>query len=111
MKNKLLSVIYMLSRYFLYGFLIQLMVFNLVFATEVNGQYKSIDEVSISFQKENYSLGQFFSQVEKQTTFKFSFDKKDIEISKSVSFPKHRNCRTIFAGGGKANPIEFSSDQ
>lgn len=85
MKNKLLSVIYMFSRYFLYGFLIQLMVFNLVFATEVNGQYKSIDEVSISFQKENYSLGQFFSQVEKQTPFKFSFDRKDIETSKSIA--------------------------
>ena len=85
MKNKLLSVIYMLSRYFLYGFVIQLMVFNLVFATEVNGQYKSIDEVSISFQKENYSLGQFFSQVEKQTSFRFSFDKKDIETSRSIT--------------------------
>lgn len=84
MKNKLLSVIYMLSRYFLYGFLVHLMVFNLVFATEVNGQYKAIDEVNISFQKENYSLGQFFSQVERQTAFKFSFDKKDIETSKSV---------------------------
>lgn len=85
MKNKLLSVIYMLSRYFLYGFLIQLMVFNLVIATEVNGQYKSIDEVSISFQKENYSLGQFFSQVEKQTSFKFSFDRRDIETSKAIA--------------------------
>ncbi|WP_228779969.1 SusC/RagA family TonB-linked outer membrane protein [Aquiflexum lacus] len=85
MKNKLLSVIYMFSRYFLYGFIVQLMVFNLVFATEVNGQYKSIEEVNISFQKENYSLGQFFSQVEKQTTFKFSFDKKDIETSKPIS--------------------------
>lgn len=85
MKNKLLSVIHMLSRYFLYGFVIQLMVFNLVFATEVNGQYKSIDEVSISFQKENYSLGQFFSQVEKQTPFRFSFDRKDIETSRSIA--------------------------
>lgn len=84
MKNKLLSVIYMLSRYFLYGFVIQLMVFNLVFASEANGQYKSIDEVSISFQKENYSLGQFFSQVEKQTSFKFSFDRKDVVSSRPI---------------------------
>ncbi len=85
MKNKLHSIIYMLSRYFLYGFVIQLMVFNLVFANEAKGQYKSIDEVNISFQKENYSLGQFLSQVEKQTTFRFSFDRKDIETSKSIS--------------------------
>lgn len=85
MKNKLLRTIYMLSRYFLYGLIVQLIVFNFVLANEAKGQYKSIDEVNISFQKENYSLGQFFSQVEKQTSFKFSFDRKQVEISKQLT--------------------------
>jgi TonB-linked SusC/RagA family outer membrane protein len=81
MKNNLQKIIYMLSKFFLYGFIVQLLVFNFCFATSANGQYKSIDEVSINLQKTTYSLGQFFKQIEGQTSFKFSFDKRDVDAS------------------------------
>jgi TonB-dependent starch-binding outer membrane protein SusC len=84
MKNNLQKIIYMLSKFFLYGFIVQLLVFNFCFATNANGQYKSIDEVSVNIQKQSLNLGQFFKLIEGQTQFKFSFDKRDVDASSPV---------------------------
>nr|MBI1232369.1 SusC/RagA family TonB-linked outer membrane protein [Cytophagales bacterium] len=69
----------MLSRYFLYGFVVQLLIFNFVLAVNVNGQYKSISDVRVKLDRETLTLDQFFGIIQKQTQFKFSFDQKDID--------------------------------
>ncbi len=85
MKNKLLKTICMLSKYFLYGFIIQLVIFNFGFALDVKGQYKSIDEVGIRFQRETLSLEEFFREVERQSPFTFSFDFRQVDLSSSIT--------------------------
>jgi TonB-linked SusC/RagA family outer membrane protein len=85
MKLKLLKTIYMLSKYFLYGFIVQLMLFNLVLANSAKGQYKGIDEVVVSLSTKNMTLGQFFGQIEAQSPFNFSFDRKQVNTSIQIT--------------------------
>jgi TonB-linked SusC/RagA family outer membrane protein len=83
MKFKLQKTIYLLSRYFLYGFTLQLFLFNIVLALSAKDQYQSIDEVNVNINEKEMTLGRFLQIVERQTDFSFSFDKKD--VNKSVS--------------------------
>ncbi|WP_339880103.1 TonB-dependent receptor [uncultured Algoriphagus sp.] len=78
MELNLQKTIYMLSKYFLYGFIVQTLLFNFVLATTVNGQYKSIDKVHVRFDTESMTLAQFFKSIEKQTPFNFLYDDKQI---------------------------------
>lgn len=78
MHLNLQKTIYMLSKYFLYGFIVQMLLFNFVLATTVNGQYKMIDEVQVRFDKESLTLAQIFQSIEKQTPFNFLYDDNQI---------------------------------
>ena len=64
MKNKLLKTIIMLSKRFLYGFILQTILLNFVLAVDVNGQYKKIEEVKITLSNNELTLLQFFSEVQ-----------------------------------------------
>lgn len=79
MQLNLQKTIYMLSRGFLYGFIVQIIVFNFAFATDVNGQYKSIDEVKVRIEKGPMTLGRFFKSIEKQTPFIFLYDNNQVD--------------------------------
>lgn len=85
MKLKLLKTIYMLSKYFLYGFIVKLMLFNFVLANSAKGQYKGIDEVVVRLSTKNLTLGHFFGQIEAQSPFNFSFDKKQVNTSVPIT--------------------------
>ncbi|MEX2593941.1 MAG: TonB-dependent receptor [Anditalea sp.] len=86
MKNLLLKTIYMLSRYFLYGFVIQLLFLNFGLAINAKGQYKSIEEVTVSISNEQLTIGRFFKEVQRQTPFKFSYDSKKVDRFTLLSF-------------------------
>src|SRR5690606_32120768 len=86
MKNKLLKTIYMLSQYFLYGFVLQLLFLNFGLAIHAKGQYKCIEEVTISIEKEQLTLGQFFGEVQRQTPFTFSYDSKKVDRLSKLTF-------------------------
>ncbi|MFD2035941.1 SusC/RagA family TonB-linked outer membrane protein [Belliella marina] len=88
MKINFRKVIYMFSKYFIYGFAFQLLTFNFVLATAANGQYKPIDKVSIDIKNGSQSLGQFFNQVESLTPYNFSFDRKDIKLDTEITITK-----------------------
>nr|MBI1230970.1 SusC/RagA family protein [Cytophagales bacterium] len=85
MKLKLQKTIYMLSRYFLSGLLLQTLFFNLVLAVNVNAQLKTIDQVRISLGKEEMTLGQFFRLVESKSEFSFSYDRNDVDRNFEVT--------------------------
>jgi TonB-dependent starch-binding outer membrane protein SusC len=89
MKLKLQKTIYMMSRYFLFGFAIQMLVFNFVLAVDVNGQYKSIDEVQVKIDKGYMTLSQFFNEIERQTPFQFSYDNKAINKKARIVLEKN----------------------
>ncbi|WP_236032823.1 SusC/RagA family TonB-linked outer membrane protein [Algoriphagus pacificus] len=78
MHLNLQKTIYMLSKYFLYGFIVQMLVFNLVLATTAKGQYKSIDQVKVRINQESITLEDFFKSIEKQTPFNFLYDHNQI---------------------------------
>ncbi len=89
MKLKLQKTIYKMSRYFLFGFAIQMLVFNLVLAVDVNGQYKSIDEVQVKIEQGSMTLNQFFSLIEKQTPFQFTYDSRAINKKARIVLEKN----------------------
>lgn len=88
MKLKLQKTIYMLSRYFIYGFVIQMVLINLVIASEVNAQFKRIDEVKITLTGSDISFQDFLNQVEENSPFQFAYDSNDIDGSQKLHFSK-----------------------
>src|SRR5690606_914468 len=86
MKNKLLKTIYMLSKYALYGFVLQLLFLNFGLPIHAKGQYKKIEKVTIKLSEEKLTVDQFFKEVQAQTPFVFSFDSKKIDRSASLAF-------------------------
>ncbi|MBB6327804.1 TonB-linked SusC/RagA family outer membrane protein [Algoriphagus iocasae] len=84
MQLNLQKTIYMLSKYFLYGFIVQFLAINFGLATTVAGQYKPIDKVWVKMEKESLSLHQFFKLIEKQTSYSFLYDQKDINGSDQI---------------------------
>lgn len=79
MKFNLQRAIYMLSKYFLYSFFLQMVFINLAAAINVHAQYKSIDEVLITLDRTNLTLKQFFNRIESKSDFQFAYDKQDID--------------------------------
>ena len=88
MKNKLLKTIIMLSKSFLYGFVLQTLMLNLVIAMNANGQYKTIEEVRVTLTADQLTLDRFFREVQRQTPFKFSFENRDMKRNLDLSFAK-----------------------
>lgn len=62
MKNKLLKTIIMLSKSFLYGFVLQTLMLNLVIAMNANGQYKTIEEVRVTLTADQLTLDRFLGK-------------------------------------------------
>ncbi|MEX2511258.1 MAG: carboxypeptidase-like regulatory domain-containing protein, partial [Cyclobacteriaceae bacterium] len=86
MKNKLLKAILMLSKSFLYGFVLQSLLFNFGFAFHANGQYKSIEEVTVRLSQTELTINQFFKEVRSQTPFRFSYDSRAIRKTEKLVF-------------------------
>lgn len=91
MKLKLQTTIYMLSRYFMYAFILQMAFINLALAVDVHAQYKRIDEVSVRLDRRDLTLGQFIQQIESRSDFQFSYDKQDIDGDFPLSLEQRRS--------------------
>ncbi|NER82878.1 MAG: SusC/RagA family protein, partial [Leptolyngbya sp. SIO1D8] len=92
MKTKLQKVIFMLSKYFIYGLIIQSFFLNFLLASDGNAQrYKSMKEVFIVLEFERSSIPDLLEAIENSSQFKFSYDIKDIDDKIIVSVPKGRN--------------------
>ncbi|AWW32746.1 SusC/RagA family TonB-linked outer membrane protein [Echinicola strongylocentroti] len=76
----------MLSRLFIYGLVIQMMFLNLVLASEVNAQFKSIDDISITLTEHVSTLGDFLGEVESRTPFRFAYDRSDVDKRQQITF-------------------------
>ncbi|UCS95792.1 TonB-dependent receptor [Echinicola marina] len=98
----------MLSRYFLYIFIIQLLVINLVSATTVKGQYKPIDEVWVKIDKEAVTLDQFFKAIESQTAYNFLYDRREIDAkTKLVLQPKSGSVESLLVQVSQQSQLRF----
>ena len=66
--------------------MIQLLFLNFGLAVNANGQYKSIEEVSVQLSSEELTVGQFFREVQRQTPFKFSYDSRKVDRTTPLTF-------------------------
>jgi len=86
MKNKLLRLIFMLSRFTLYGMILQAFFLQLLMAADGKAQrYESAKKVFISVDMRNATLGDVLKNIESKTNFRFTYDKKDINENSQVN--------------------------
>lgn len=79
MKIKSLQVIVMLSKYFVYGVFVQVLLMNLLLAGDLEAQKnQSVREVGIILNSTEHSLERLFREIESQTHFTISYDKAEI---------------------------------
>src|SRR5690606_3610703 len=64
---------------------LQMLFLNFVLAVNVNAQYKKIDEVLITLDRNELTLNQLFKQIESKTDFQFSYDRQDIDRNVSIT--------------------------
>jgi len=101
MKNKLLKAILMLSKGFLYGLILQMLLVNFASIMQAKGQYKRIEEVNIRLSAPTLSVRQFFKEVERNTPFKFAYENSKLDKSEIIRFDEESGTveeRLIVAG-------------
>lgn len=77
-KNFLLRLLVMGSKYLCIGFMIQLLSFTVLFATDGRAQYKDVKDVRISLNITNASLLTALETIESKTSYRFTFEEKDL---------------------------------
>lgn len=75
----------MLSKRVLYAFAIQLIFCSVLMANTGKAQIKSITEVNVSIRVEDQNLGRVFSQLERMTDFRFTYNPNSIPLNQRVS--------------------------
>ncbi|MFW5759489.1 MAG: SusC/RagA family TonB-linked outer membrane protein [Cyclobacteriaceae bacterium] len=82
MKSKLLELIIMGSKFFIYGIILQIIFFGVLLASNSNGQnVKKVNEVFIDIRLNNASLSEAFKAIESKSNFLFSYDRTDLDNS------------------------------
>lgn len=84
MNVNLLIKIKTMSRYTLYGFFIQCMLFTVISANDGFSQ-DQLNDVQVSFNLENASIEEAFEAIELQTTFKFAYKKSAIKNNVQIN--------------------------
>ncbi len=91
MKRKLLALIIMATKYFIYGLVLQSIFATVILANDVNAQkYYSVKEAEISISFNNTSLIDALREIESLTQFKFNYDIKDINRKIKITLPQKR---------------------
>lgn len=79
MKNKLIRLVSMVSRYGLYGIIIQAIFMQIAIAYNTDAQtVQSVKELSLEFQYRNTELSQIFADIETKSNYHFVYYKDDI---------------------------------
>ena len=86
MKLCILRQIIMISKYCIYGTIIQCIAFSLLSAKNVEAQKISLEDLSIVLSGEPQTLGDLFSEISNKTDFTFAFNNQDINLGKKVRF-------------------------
>jgi len=87
MKKSLLKLLIMSSRLMLIAFFVQLSTYNLLFAYNANAQMNTV----IHKELDSKSLRQVFKIIEKETSLRFVYDTRKINIDQSISISGQEN--------------------
>ncbi|MDN5213250.1 TonB-dependent receptor [Fulvivirgaceae bacterium BMA12] len=85
MKCKILPQIIAMSRYSLYGIILQCFLVGLVLAETGNAQNKSLREIYVNIKLENVSIGDAFAVISEKTNFKFAYDPGEINFDEQIN--------------------------
>ncbi|WP_087941253.1 SusC/RagA family TonB-linked outer membrane protein [Algoriphagus faecimaris] len=85
MKKPLLRQLIMLSKRIFYAFTVQLIFCTVLLASSGNAQRKTIDQVQVSVKAQEVALGKVFSQIERQTDFRFTYNPNAIPLNQLVN--------------------------
>src|SRR5690554_6733972 len=84
--KKLLHVLGMIGKYYLYGFVFQLFFLNLMYASPTKGQSSlDIKEVYLSLDLRGVTLSESFTAIKERTEFSFIYDERLVERSQPVN--------------------------
>lgn len=86
MKLCILRQIIMISKYCIYGTIIQCVAFSFLNAKNVEAQKISLKDLSIVLSGEAQTLGDLFDEISHKTDFIFAFHNEDINLGKKVRF-------------------------
>ncbi len=111
MKLKLIPTLIMLSRYAVYVLILHSLFFNLVLANGGRAQKKnSVREVQFSIDAGQYNVKQLFDLIEKESKFRFAFDRNDLksELRQKVSISGEEEAVSdILMQIAKASGVKF----
>ena len=95
MKNKLLRLLIMLSKFVLYGITVQFICIGLLLASDgVSQSIKPISEIDLNVRFETASIKTVFDKIESKTDYHFFYDESIVDTEKLVSLKKGRT--TVF---------------
>src|SRR5690606_1797877 len=84
-RKKTVHVLAMVGKYYLYGFVFQLLFLNLMYASPTKGQSSlDIKEVYLNLDLQEASLPATFNAIKAQSGFSFIYDQNLVERSKPV---------------------------
>ncbi|MEN7547669.1 SusC/RagA family TonB-linked outer membrane protein [Rapidithrix thailandica] len=91
MKTNLPRQLLLMSKYLLYGIILQVFLANMLIAKTVTAQNKSWNEIIVSLNVENESLAKVFSRLENKTGLKFAYEHGRVNLNALVSTSAHNN--------------------
>lgn len=95
MKNKLLRLLIMLSKFVFYGITVQFICIGLLLASDgVSQSIKPISEINLNLRLENASIKTVFDKIESKTDYHFFYDESIVDTQKLVTLKKGRT--TVF---------------
>lgn len=84
MKNSLLKLFLLVSKFTLYGLIIQCFIGEFLFALDGKAQTKSIYEIRVALSDKSIKLKGFIREIESQTEFRFTFDDARVKLNSEI---------------------------
>ncbi len=109
MKIKILRLIKMVSKFTIYGILIQTISLSVLLASNGNAQNKSVKEVYIEVEQSYGSLDDVFNMIEAQTNYRFAYSKDNISNSKDFEIKGgERNLYDVLIEVSQKRKLKFT---
>jgi TonB-linked SusC/RagA family outer membrane protein len=85
MKNRHLPSCFLVTKYLLYGLLLQCLFFSPVFAIDVEAQDPNLKEVIVNLEVKNERMDKVLDAIESQTQLSFVYNPRKLDMGKKVS--------------------------
>lgn len=107
--KKTLHALCMIGKYYLYGFLFQMVFLQLIYAAPTKAQGSlDLKQVYLSLDLENASLSETFVEIKKLTEFSFIFDKRLDEFAEPVTMNvKDQTLETVLLTLSSSHSLSF----